>query len=76
MKTLRHLCAALALTFVLALPAFAGQMDTGITAPPPPPQGNMSTTVAGQMDAGIAPTDTATAMEVALSLLQSLLSLF
>lgn len=74
MKTLRHLCAALALTFVLALPAFAGQMDTGITAPPPPPQGNMSTTVAGNMETG--DTDTATAMEVALSLLQSLLLMF
>jgi hypothetical protein len=74
MKALRHLCAALALTFVLALPAFAGQMDAGITAPPPPPQGNMSTTVAGNMTTG--DTDTATAMEVALSLLQSLLSLF
>jgi hypothetical protein len=74
MKTLRHLCAALALTFVLALPAFAGQMDAGITAPPPPPQGNMSTTVAGNMTTG--DTDAATAMEVALSLLQSLLSLF
>lgn len=72
MKTLRHLCAALALTFVLALPAFAGQMDAGITAPPPPPQGNMSTTVAGNMTTG----DTDTATDVALSLLQSLLSLF
>jgi hypothetical protein len=52
MKTLRHLCATLALTFVLAFPALAGQMDTGIAVPPPPPQGNISTTVAGNMEEG------------------------
>jgi len=56
-------------------------MQTGVTAPPPPPPdatvtgeietgvtGEMSTTAAGQMDTGVT--------EAALSLLQSVLSLF
>lgn len=74
MKSLRQLCAALVLALVLELSAFAGEMSTTIASPPPPPpQGNMSTTVACDMTTGIADTDTAT--EVALNLLQSLLTL-
>lgn len=82
MKPLRRLCVALVLTLVLALSAFAGDIQTGITTTPPPPEsqatttgeistgvtGDMSTTAAGQMDTGVT--------DVALSLLQSVLSLF
>jgi hypothetical protein len=55
MKNLQQLCAALALTIMLALPAFAGEMSTTF-APPAPP--------------------TNPATEIALNLLQSVLSLF
>ena len=88
MKTLRRLCAAFVLTLALALSTFAGDMTTGITAPPPDPQatatgdmstpgvtGNMPTGVTGEISApGVTATDPAT--EVVLSLLQGLLSLF
>ena len=73
MRRVQQLCAACVLTLAIALSAFAGNMEAGIVAPPTP-QGNMSTTVASNMETG--DIDTATAMEVALSLLQSLLSLF
>jgi hypothetical protein len=82
MKNLKKLCATCALTLALALPAFAGNMEAGATAPPPPPpdsssattQGEMPTGITGDMLAGVTATDPAT--EVMLSLLQSLLSLF
>lgn len=78
MRHLKQLCAACALTAVLALTTSAGQMTTGVVDPPPPPpsattQGDVSTTVAGEMTTGVA--DTATATEIALNLLQSLLAL-
>jgi hypothetical protein len=75
MKTIRQICATIVLITVLAFSAFAGEMSTGIATPPPPTQqGEMSTTVSGQMDTGITTTDTAT--EIALNLLPSLLALF
>lgn len=85
MKTLRKLCTVFVLTLTLALSAFAGEISTGITSPPPPAQattgeistgyaGEMTTGVTGDMSAGIAATDPAT--EFVLNLLQSLLSLF
>ena len=87
MKTLRRFCAGCVLTLALALAAFAGEMPTGITTPPPPSsqettQGDMSTTVtgeittgiAGDMSAGVTATDSTT--DALLNLLQSLLSLF
>jgi hypothetical protein len=79
MRTLR-LCAALVLTLALSLSTFAGDMSTGITAPPPPSTsqaaatGEITTSVAGDMSTGVTATDPAT--DVFLSLLQSLLSLF
>ena len=78
MKPLRRLCATFVLALALALPAFAGDMTTGVAAPPPRSQatatGDMSTTAAGDMTTGITATDPAT--DILLSLLQSLLSLF
>lgn len=84
MKKLRQPCVAFVLIFVLTLPAFAGQMDTGF-APPPPrapasatTEGEISTTVAGNMSATKSEEATAadSVTEIALSLLQSVLSLF
>ena len=80
MKTLRQLLVASVVTFALITPAFAGQMDT-MVAPPPTPaaaaEGQMDTTVAGQIET---PSSEATAadsaMEIALNLLQSVLALF
>lgn len=82
MKSLRNLLAALALTCVLCVSAFAGEMGTQGYAP-----GDMGTqgvatgntdtgaTATGDMGTvGIAATDPATG--VALSLLQSVLALF
>ena len=81
MRNLKKLCATCVLTLVLTLPAFAGDMLAGATAPPPPPPpdsssatGDMGTGITGDMSAGVTATDPAT--EVMLSLLQGLLSLF
>lgn len=79
MKSLRQLCTAFVLTLALTVPAFAGQMSTTVVDPPPPApeataQGNMPSTVAGQIEANIMATDPTT--EITLNLLQSLLTLF
>jgi len=73
MKNLRQICATLALTLVFALPAFAdGYISLGKTSTPPPSaataDGYILIDKAGQ------PADTMT--EIALSLLQSVLTLF
>lgn len=72
MRPLRQLCAALVLTLALALSAFAGDMTTGVTSTPPPPESQVITT--GDMTTGVTVTDPE--IEVILGLLQSLLSLF
>jgi hypothetical protein len=80
MKTLQRLCAGFVLTLALTPSVFAGDMSTGITAPPPPPDsqsaatGDMSTTVTGDMSTGVTDIDPVT--EVALNLLQNLPPLF
>lgn len=78
MRQLKQLCVACVLTFAIALSTYAGNMETGVTDPPPPSattQGNMEAGYAGNMETtSITATDTAT--EIALKLLQSLLSLF
>lgn len=43
MKTLRHLCLAVALTSAFALPALADEIECGITPPPPPPSASSET---------------------------------
>lgn len=79
MKNLKSICAVIALTVSLSLSAYAGQMTTTLTDPPPPPSatadGQISTTVAGQMQTGGSePVDSVT--QTALNLLQSVMSLF
>jgi hypothetical protein len=78
MKNIRQFCAAVALACVFTLSTFAGQMETGITEPPPPASttdGQMETGIAGQITTGSSEAvDPVT--EIALSLLQNLLPLF
>ena len=77
MKNIRHFCAAVTLTLILALHSFAGQIETGITDPPPPSaaDGQIETGIAGQITTGSSEAvDPVT--EIALSLLQSVLPLF
>lgn len=79
MRLFKQFCAACVLTLALTLSAFAGEMSAGITAPPPPPQqavaqGDMGAGVTGEMPSGLTAIDPVT--EIALNLLQSLLSLF
>jgi hypothetical protein len=70
MKTLRQFCTAFALTLMLTLSAFAGQIDTPFAEPPPSQhsttQGQIETGIAGQID---------TPFQAALNLLQAVLSL-
>ncbi len=77
MKTLRTFAAGCVLALILAVPALAGHIETGI-APPPPPAPTAAEqdagSVAGHIETGVAPTDPVT--EAALSLLLSVLSLF
>lgn len=84
MKQLRLSLAATVLTLAFSIPAFAGDMETGITSQPPMPpvataSGDMQTPVAGQMETGVTAneaTATASLSEIALGLMQSVLSLF
>ncbi len=78
MKPLRQLCAAFVFTLALAMPAFAGQIDTTI-APPPPARtvGQIDIPPAGQIDTGVSAETTADSLTtVALNLLQRVLTLF
>jgi hypothetical protein len=80
MKHLRQLCAACVLILAIAMSTFAGNMQAGITDPPPPTPsaattaGNMEAGSAGNMETtSITATDAVTG--IALSLFQSLLTL-
>ena len=81
MKTLRQLCVASVFVFALAIPAFAGEIQTPL-APPPPAQsataqGEISTGFTGQEETGSSEATAAdSATEIALNLLQSVLTLF
>jgi len=79
MKTLQRLCAVFVLTLALTMSAFAGDISTSVVSQPPSPesqtiQGDMTTGYTGEMSTGVTSIDPVT--EAALSLLQSLLSLF
>ncbi len=79
MKSYRNATAALLLALVLSTSAFAGIIQTGVTAPDPQPTPTASCTADGVMQAGeAASTSEATdrVTGIALNLLQSVLSLF
>nr|QEO73718.1 hypothetical protein [uncultured bacterium] len=84
MKNLRRLSVALVFTLALTIPAFAGEIETTKTSPPPsqPSQtatanGEIETTVSGQEETGSSEATAAdSATEIALNLLQSVLALF
>jgi hypothetical protein len=84
MKNLRRLSGAVVFTLALTIPALAGDIQTTVTSPPPaqPAQtatlnGDIQTTVTGQAETDSSEATAAdTATEIALNLLQSVLSLF
>ena len=77
MKTLKHLGMASMLTLVFTLPAFAGEIDVPGPAPAPPPHSASPTTPDDPATPGITQTPgLASVEEVALNLLQSMLSVF
>lgn len=83
MKNLRRLFCAVVFTLALTIPAFAGDMQTTVTSPPPAqPQmatlnGDIQTGVTGQAETDSSEATAAdSATEIALNLLQSVLALF
>ena len=84
MKNLGRLFCAVVFTLALTIPAFAGEIETGKTSPPPsqPSQtatanGEIETGLTGQEETGsgeASATDSATA--AVLNLLQTVLALF
>ena len=83
MKSLRQLCATLALTFVLATAAFAeGTIYPGYTPPPPPPPAPSTTGIIypgvasprGELTNEGAQVDSAT--EFMLNLIEHIITLF
>lgn len=81
MKNLRRLFCAVVFTLALTIPAFAGDMQTGVALPAQPQtatlNGDMQTTVTGQAETGNSEATAAdSAAEIALNLLQSVLTLF
>jgi hypothetical protein len=86
MKNYRKTVAVLVLVLLLATPAFAGEMQTGVIEPPPPPTANGEIQMGatdGEMHTGsvmhtgvTASSSTDIVTETALSLLHSMLSLF
>ena len=76
MKTLKHLGMASMLTLVFTLPVFAGEIDVPGPPPAPPPPSQMETP-GDAATPGITQTPgLASVEEVALNLLQSMLSVF
>jgi len=80
MKKLKQLSLATTLTFMLATCSLGGIIEAPVAPPPPPPDSSSSTATPGDMETpgltqgpGLA-SDSVT--EVALSLLQSVLSVF
>jgi hypothetical protein len=84
MKTLRQLCVVSVFILALCMSAFAGQIETPLAPPTAPAatpavtaQGEISTGITGQEETGSSEaTAVDSATEIALNLLQSVLSLF
>jgi hypothetical protein len=83
MKNLHRLCGAVVFALAFTIPAFAGDIQTGVAPPPSQPaqtatlNGDIQTGVTGQEETGSSEaTATDSATEIALNLLQSLLALF
>jgi hypothetical protein len=80
MTDLKRLWTALALAIVISAPVFAGEMQTGITEPPPPPVQQTSTAETGTEVTATSISEISNYLEslpmVSLKLLQSLLSIF
>jgi hypothetical protein len=83
MKNLGRLFCAVVFTLALTIPAFAGDIQTTVTSPPPAqPQtatldGDMQTGLTGQAETDSSEATAAdSATEIALNLLQSVLALF
>jgi FlaG/FlaF family flagellin (archaellin) len=82
MKNLRRLCGAVVFTLALTITAFAGDIQTTVTSPPPsqPAQtatlnGDIQTGVTGQVETGSSEAS-GSATEITLNLLLSVLALF
>ncbi len=78
MSNLKKLFAAVVLTLALALPAFAGVIDCGVTTPPPPPPSSPATAeseMTHNTGSGEATADDSL-MKAALNLLECMLALF
>ena len=81
MKTLRQLCVASVLTLTFSLSAFAGEIQTTVTSPPPPQtvtaNGEIQTTITGQAETDSSEATVAGSVtESVMNLLESVLSLF
>lgn len=83
MTNLRRLSVACAFTLALAIPAFAGEIQTGIAPAPTPQQqqaaGEIQTGVAGQIETTGSVSEATvidSATQAALNLIQTVLALF
>lgn len=84
MKRLQHFCATALLTLFLTIPVLPGTIHTGYAPPPPPPpqeqQADDPSNDEAEINGTVVPegdsTDTDKITEIALSIVQSLLSIF
>lgn len=78
MKQLKLFLASTLLTLALAVSAFAGNMPCGVTDPPSPPATAVASDTETTSSSGTVSETTAIdpVMEIALNLIQSVLSLF
>lgn len=78
MKHLKRFATVAVFVLTLTTASFAGQISTGITSPPPPPQNSIeqadANNVGGEVTTDAQASDSV--VEVALSLVESLLALF
>ena len=73
---MRQIARMLVLVFVLAGPAYAGDMGNGVTSPPPPPTSTALATADSSADGDMEKPEAVSKTGLVLSLLESLLALF